>query len=82
MIRAGYPELARHQAGHDQVRTQVHLLVDRFHQTGVAAEDLLAFLTSWLSGHVLSDDKLLADFLAAAQRGGPSSQAENDAPRS
>jgi hemerythrin len=63
MVQFGYPGLEPHRRAHQAVREKVDALVDQFHRDGLHPLDLVAFMQSWLGGHVQGEDRPLADFL-------------------
>ena len=69
MREAGYPELAAHRLEHVEfVRRardlQGQLIAGKF----TVSMDLLRFLKSWLSEHILGSDQQYAPFLNSAKR--------------
>lgn len=60
----GYPAIARHEARHASLLTQVmDLLGELARGKGVVTLDLLDFLQSWLSEHILIEDQAYVRYL-------------------
>ncbi len=66
----------QHHAAHQIFVTEVLEMRRQFEQDGtVSGNDLLRFLTSWLSFHILSEDKRMAQQILAVQGGQTAEQA-------
>lgn len=54
----GYPDIVRHKEEHARLTRQVREIRDRLGrgERGVVDEDLLTFLKTWLTGHILGVD--------------------------
>ncbi len=65
MVRFGYPEAATHFAEHSDLISRVSDFLSD-HRAGRArpAEEILAFLESWLMDHILGQDRELGAVLA------------------
>jgi hemerythrin len=65
--RYAFPGYAQHKAAHDKLVAQVKQLQGdaRTRKTAISPE-VMAFLQSWLIGHILGMDKKYASHLAAA----------------
>jgi hemerythrin-like metal-binding protein len=62
--------LAQHQRTHQAFVDEVLHMRQQYDQEGnLSGQDLLQFLTSWLSFHILSEDKRMASQVQAIQRG-------------
>ena len=63
---AGYPSAADHHYKHERFRDQLQQLVER-HQKGLltAGTPVLQFLRTWISDHILSEDRQAAAYLRA-----------------
>jgi len=58
MIEAEYPELSRHIGLHLTFIRKVFLMSEKYNQKGLAMQkEILAYLTSWYSSHVLEVDR-------------------------
>jgi hemerythrin len=66
----GYPWLDRHKGEHDLLLAELSFLVRELHASGVerVAGGVLETLKDWLLGHILEQDRDLAEFL---KRGDP-----------
>jgi hemerythrin len=60
-----YPQTASHKKKHAQLIDQVSSLKERFEsdQTGSIGLEIIQFLKSWLTQHIMKSDKDYADFL-------------------
>jgi hemerythrin-like metal-binding protein len=67
MEASAYPGLARHQAVHDGMREKVADLLLQFQaDPRVMTPEVMEFLMEWLTNHINTEDKRLADHLRAA----------------
>lgn len=65
MRNDGFPELADHKSEHDQLLAELSMLARGIRQSGRQRLDaeLLDSLKDWFLGHLLEQDRELADFL-------------------
>jgi hemerythrin len=64
LTEAGFPQLAQHQAQHRQLIQKVERFQFDFNQSGNCVTGKVEeFLTSWLTSHILGDDKAYAEYL-------------------
>lgn len=65
MEKAGYPDLAPHRREHRKLADQVRDIVARYHAgtDGHVDSDVLTFLKTWLTGHILGVDMKYAPYL-------------------
>jgi hemerythrin len=70
MVRTGYDAISQHQLAHDDVRSRVEGMVDRYHEGTLDAGELLAFMEWWLDDHIRREDQPLADFLKVGEAAG------------
>ncbi|MBF0368759.1 MAG: hemerythrin family protein [Magnetococcales bacterium] len=72
MRKAEYPEYEAHKAGHEKIKTDIQNLRSRFHQAdsqeakGRIVEEVVDFMTNWLTGHILSSDMDYSPYLKIA----------------
>lgn len=70
MRDSGYPGLESHIAAHRDFSKDVVIFEQTFSQGSPRLERvLLAYLTDWLTTHILTADKTLGEFLKAQRRG-------------
>ena len=66
MRQAGYPDTDAHVAAHRDFAKDVALFEETFARGSARLERvLLAYLTDWLSTHILTSDKHLGEYLRA-----------------
>lgn len=65
MEKAGYPDLVPHRREHHKLTDQVRAIVERYHAgpDETLDADVLAFLKTWLTGHILGVDMKYAPYL-------------------
>lgn len=69
MRETAYPDLEKHQARHMELLIELNLYVAKIAVKREFPDDLLSFLSDWLSSHIADHDQLVARYVAiAAQR--------------
>ncbi len=62
--RYGYPDAALHKSEHDDLRTQVAKLDDRYYEGDkMVTTDIMNLLKSWLFTHIIGSDQKFGIFL-------------------
>ena len=70
MAEVAFPELARHRAIHDEMRSRVKsLLEDHGTSSDLITFELLEFLTHWLINHISVEDRRLAQHIRSLPTG-------------
>jgi hemerythrin-like metal-binding protein len=65
MAQTRYPDAALHAEHHGEILAQLERFFDRALAGNLdGAEDVLAFVTGWLTSHLLTFDRSLAEFMA------------------
>lgn len=69
MQKGGYPDLEAHRKEHGKLTEQVRVIAERYRagDTGSVDADLLNFLRTWLTGHILGVDKRYAPYVKDVQ---------------
>jgi len=65
MEKGGYPGLAAHKAEHAKLTARVRDIVARYNggTDGQLDRDVLVFLKTWLTGHILGVDRQYTDYV-------------------
>jgi len=63
MLGYDYPDYARHKRMHDKFERQIHDVAAHLDVGTDMGAFLLSFLSQWLTGHILTTDRALGDFL-------------------
>lgn len=63
MREVGYPELARHEAIHSGLLSQLEVVISRISQKREFPDDLLFFLNNWTITHIGLEDQKIADYV-------------------
>jgi hemerythrin-like metal-binding protein len=66
MVRHAYPQAQRHRDIHADLVKQVVDLTNRFHGGAAITLPVMDFLEDWLTKHIQSEDKRLAEHLRKA----------------
>jgi hemerythrin len=68
MRACSYPDIDAHSRTHATLRAQVHDIRSRYRRNAesIHAREVLAFLKSWLTAHIIGRDKLYAPFMQSA----------------
>ena len=70
MAEVGFPDLARHQVLHNEMRARVEAVREDFAQSpGIVTLELLEFLTHWLINHISVEDRRLAQHIRSLPTG-------------
>jgi hemerythrin len=69
MAACRYPDLSAHKRTHGTLRAQVVDIRDRYvrNPESIHSREILAFLKTWLTSHIIGRDKLYAPFMASAE---------------
>lgn len=66
MQETAYPNLKMHQALHAELLAELNAFVAKIASGREFPEDLLAFLSSWLSQHIAKHDRLVVEHVASS----------------
>ena len=63
-----YPEIDAHIRTHQTLRAQVHDIRDRYRRSpeSMHSREVLAFIKSWLTAHIVGRDKLYSPYMRGA----------------
>ena len=69
MAKEGFPRLGEHKHHHEKLTQTIFLLNEEFAaRKELASSDVQKFCKHWLVDHIINEDYLFRDFLAAKRR--------------